>query len=204
MKNRKARVDSDPKPAAFLFYWSKYVSDTKKNGLTHHFEWYSHSKHRVLEKFKKGDRVWAIGLIEASKYALMAKFVVSNFWQRKVNAKKNEWTHIFEGSKTESRFFKPVENKKFEYLVRKLSIVANAEHLGMSFRGRNCLRFLNPSDNKVFVNHARTLSLLSPRPRSIEEKSRLIGENERKAINKGPPEWREVVREIALRDSRNV
>jgi 5-methylcytosine-specific restriction enzyme A len=186
-----------------FYYWRDYAANTDR-GPTFKLN----RSNQLLATIKPGESLWAIAHAGGGRYMLAAEMVVRRSGRNAADDPERHYGEFFvEADPARSRYFDPDAQESVEPIIRRLSIRANAEHLGQSFQGASGVRPLTPEDDGVLRGYASGLSLdprLSVEFVAAATTPASMADDIGVALSKLPPEKRERVAEAFVRDHRLV
>lgn len=140
----------------FIYYWRAYRQNTASGPI---FKMNQDSGR--MQRMRPGDRVWAITLSGPSRYALVARFIVSDTGENAEGSEAYEtWGRwYFEAEPQGVLFFDPTAQETVEPVVRQLGLPIRAEILGQAFQGAAGVAVLPPQNVHLLETYAAGLSI---------------------------------------------
>ena len=146
-------------PALFFWrgdYYCKDMGQGKYYGTSKAYE--LNQNNELMLNLKPGEHVWAFTRRPDKSYVLAADLVVT---RTRNNPPRHEYGRYgVLGDTRSSRYFDVRVSSDAECVIRSLSVCTGAAILGHSFRGRNGVRLLTPSDEQKLITFSSGLATI--------------------------------------------
>jgi hypothetical protein len=152
-----------------LYYWRR---DNYYRDLDFGAGFNLNQNNRLLHEIDIGDSLWAFTKNKKNNYVLAAQLIIKAKTFNPPNFRYGRF-RIW-GDLKLSKYFSIENQPNLEYLLRNLSIKADASRLGRAYQGLAAVRRLSPEDHQVLSVYAKNLN--------FETRARLLPEEKLEAL----------------------